>query len=147
VDVNPGRWYSIAGKYSVSNVVVKVAAATKTLNTDYKLDDTNGLIYVMPSPGTIVALDDLAVTYDQAAKTIKQVSGGTESQINAYLMFQSDNANGPNYRLEAWNVSITPDGDLGFISDEFGTFNLRMAVQNDAANNPNFPNFKLETVS
>jgi hypothetical protein len=146
VDVQLGRWYSIASKYNLSNVVVKVAAATKALGTDYKLDVENGLIYVVPT-GTIVALDDLAITYDQAAKTIKQISGGSEAAINAYLMFQSDNASGPNYRLEAWSVSITPDGDLGFISDDFGTFNLRMAVQNDAANNPNFANYKLETVT
>lgn len=143
-DVKKGRAYEI-GAYRVTNVVVKVGASTKTLNTDYTLDATFGVITILASGG-ILDDDDVVVTYDKPAKTISKVQGGAAGAIKGALRFYSDNLSGPNYRLAVWKCSVIPEGETGFISDEFGNYQLRLKVLDDSVNHPGEGLYTLEEV-
>jgi len=128
--VQQGQYYDL-GSRNIAAVVVTSdpAGTTYVLNTDYTVDLVTGLLYIVPG-GNIEDDDDILVDFTRATATnITTINGGAESLVEAYLHFESDNAAGPNYRLIATSVSITPDGDLGFISDDFGNFTLKMAVQ------------------
>jgi len=80
--------------------------------------------------------DDLTVSYTPAAITgtaSPVVRGGTETVIQGSVLFFEDNTTGENHILRVWSVSVTPDGALGLISDDFATFALNMEVQSDVA--------------
>jgi len=145
-NVQHGRYYDL-GSRNIAALVVTTdpAGTTYTLGTDYTADLIRGLLYIVPG-GTIPdGTGDLLVDFTRATvTTIQTIDGGNESLIEAFLHFESDNASGPNYRLRAWRVSINPDGELGFIGDDFGNFSLRMAVQSDGVNHPTTPNYVLE---
>lgn len=71
----------------LSSVVVKVAAATKTLNTDYTLafNDDGECVVTRLSAGTITAGATLAIDYDHlnpAAVTSSDVVGGVDASGN-----------------------------------------------------------------
>lgn len=136
----PGRWYDL-GRRNVSSVVVtddQVTPNTFDLNDDYTVDAARGLIYIVPG-GAITAGTNLEVTFNAAAGVLKQLRGGVRTTIEGRFQFWSDNASGPNYRVEAHKVSITPEGELGLITDEFGNFQLRLKVLDDSANHPDAP--------
>lgn len=144
--VQQGLYYDL-GSRNIAAVVVTSdpSGTTYVVGDDYTVDLVKGILYIVPG-GDIADDDDILVDFTRETVTnVTTVNGGKASLIEAYLRFESDNATGPNYRLKAWRVSITPDGELGFISDDFGTFNIRMAVQNDGVNHPTQPNYVLET--
>lgn len=145
-DVLQGRWYDV-GRRNLTTPVIRGVADTPvyTAGTDYLLDAENGLVYIIPGGG-IADGTDIEFFGGWAATTITRLRGGKESTIRARMLFQSDNASGPNYRVEAWRVSITPDGEMGFISDDFGNFTLRLAVEADTAGHPNEPNYVIDKV-
>lgn len=145
VNAQKGYTYKIPA-FMLSNVVVKVAAATKTLGTDYTIEVKTGLIYIVPA-GTIANDDEVDITYDRALITagIDKVRGGISGKIEGELMFRSDNLNGPNYLLRAWKVSIQPEGETGLISEEFGSFQMRMRVLDDSINHSGEGLYTLET--
>ena len=125
---------------NISNVVVKVIAATKTLGTDYTIEDpVAGLIRIVEGGG-IADVDDVDVDYDYAADTSKTIQIGTEGLIEGSLLFVPDPVDGPKLEGELWIVSFTPDSDLNFIQDsEFGEFTLNCAVVKDVAGHPTNP--------
>lgn len=142
--VQQGMYYDL-GSRNIAAVVVTTdpAGTTYVLNTDYTVDLVTGLLYIVPGGG-IADDEDILVDFTRAtATTITTIEGGASSLVEAYLHFESDNATGPNYRVKAERVSITPDGDLGFISDDFGNFTIKMAVQKTATE----PLYLLEQVS
>lgn len=144
-DVLQGRYYDL-GSRNIAAVVVNTApgGTLHVVTTDYTVDLARGILYIVPGGG-IADGTDIEVDFTRATATqIETVDGGGASLIEAKLHFESDNANGPNYKLEAWRVSITPEGELGFISDDFGSFSLRMAIQNDGVNHPTNPNYRLQ---
>lgn len=136
-----GRWFPTA-KRKISTVVVKVAAYTKTLGTDYKVDETSGRIYIVPGGGIA---DDATVTVDYAYATISvpKVAGGVSGSVEGYLRFVGDPAAGPKMEVECWRVSFTPDGALGLISDDYGNWSLKGKVQSDLANHPTEPLYRV----
>ena len=144
-DVLQGRYYDL-GSRNIAAVVVNTApgGTLHVVDVDYTVDLVRGILYIIPGGG-IADNTDLEVDFTRAtATTIETVDGGGTSVIEAKVLFESDNANGPNYKLQAWRVSITPEGELGFIGDDFGNFSLRMAIQNDGVNHPTNPNYVLQ---
>lgn len=139
--VKQGHWYDL-GRRSVTNVVVEddtpVTPVVFDVTDDYTVDAARGLVYIVPGGG-IADGENLTITFDAAAGALQQLRGGVRTTIEGHFQFWSDNASGPNYRVEAHKVSITPEGELGLITDEFGNFQLRLKVLDDSANHPDAP--------
>ncbi len=122
VDVIGGLTYQLGisaaspyGRRKVANVVVKVAASTKALGTDYTVDPTRGTVRVLPASegGTIVSgIDDIVVTYDQVASSVAQVISGN-TPFEGAVRFDSDNPAGLNLDYFMPWVQITPNGEFG----------------------------------
>jgi hypothetical protein len=143
-EVQQGRYYDLGNRNIASFVLEETGTSDAfTVGDDYTVDLVTGLLYIVPGGG-IADGTEVQATYTRATETtITTIEGGAASTIEAYLHFESDNATGPNYRLKSERVSITPDGDLGFISDDFGNFTIRLAAQKT----PNAPLYVLEQVS
>ncbi|MBP2638790.1 MAG: hypothetical protein H6Q72_4697, partial [Firmicutes bacterium] len=44
---------------------------------------------------------------------------------------------------EFWHVSITPNGDIGMIADDFATFGIDFECLDDSENHPDDPMYRL----
>lgn len=122
----------------ITAVTVKFNAIAGVLGTDYEILDANlGLIKILK----VSSADPVTIDYTPTAYASgwNEINGGTESAINGALMFVGDPATGPKYMVEVWKVSVTPDGGVGLISEEWGQFGLIAAVESDLANHPNNP--------
>lgn len=118
------RWYKLA-KHAVSSVVVTNSGATVTyvLDTDYTLDLETGAIKPL-STGAIVA-GGLKVDYTAAATTANRVTGSQQTDITARIRLDGTNlATGKACRFIAYKAVLAPSGDLGFIADDFMSFDL-----------------------
>lgn len=107
------------GRRNVTNVVVKVGAATKTLGTDYTVDLKRAEIYVIPQAagGTIVSgTDTLTITYDQVASSVDQVISGN-TPFEGAVKFVADNPAGKNLDYFMPWVRITPNGEFAIKAD------------------------------
>lgn len=146
-DVVVGDTYYI-GARNVTNVAVLEGTVAATLNTDYLLDATLGLITILG--GSITDGDDLTVNYDCPAATINKVRGGTTVSPTYKLTFQADDANADGNaagdRLTVWKVSVNADGAYPLISDNYAAFGLRFKLLSDSTNHPTEPFFILERV-
>lgn len=130
-----GRYFFL-GYYNVSNVVLKQGATTYVEDTDFSVvDDVRGIVRVLPTGG-VTDGTDLTADFDKAtvaAGAVNRVFGGVNSAIEGKLRFVSNNTTGENWDLTGWNVSMRPNGDIAFISDEFNKFTLEATFQSDAA--------------
>lgn len=139
--VKQGHYYDL-GRRSVTAVAVEDDTTPTPVDfdvtDDYTVDAARGLLYIVPG-GAITDGTNLVVTFNAAAGALQQLRGGIRTSIEGRFQFWSDNASGPNYRVEAHKVSITPEGELGLITDEFGNFQLRLKVLDDSANHPDAP--------
>lgn len=118
----PGRFYPTKFR-NIKDVVVSVGAATKVEGTDYTVDAATGRIYIVPT-GTIAAGATVVVDYGYSTLNLQAVQGGVVSNIYASLRFIGDPAKGPKYEVQIGKVQITPDGELGLISDDYGQWSL-----------------------
>jgi hypothetical protein len=125
----------------VSSVVLKNIApdtpATYTEGTDYEVTDAaRGFIRIFSAAegGTIDVTAGLVADYDWAvAVAHKRIRAGTEVVVEAAIRFAADNAQGPNRDAEFYRCSLTSDGDLGLIQNEFGTWTLKCKLLDDSA--------------
>lgn len=136
-----GRWYPTA-KRSISSVVVKVGVATKTAGTDYEVDGTTGRIKIL-SGGTITDGSTVTVDYSYAVVALNTIAGGKASTVEGYLRFIGDPTAGPKYEVEVWRVSVSPEGAVPFIQDDFGSWSLTLKALGDNANHPNEPYYRV----
>lgn len=118
-----------------------VGIATKIEGTDFHVDYTRGLIYSITLTGA------LTVTYGCDAFTKKRVRGAMSGQILCGVLFASDPAWGEIWDFRAWKVSMQPNGDFGFIGDDFANFGLTGKILADAVNHPTEPNYILDKLS
>lgn len=140
-----GRWYPCL-KRTLTNVSVKAgtlgAETAKTLTTDYLLDAATGRIGIVEGGG-IAAGNSVLVTYTYATQTLQTVAGGASTDIYGYLRFIGDPPTGPKYDVEIWRCQITPDGEVGMISDDFATFNVTVTILDDSARHPTEPYMRI----
>jgi hypothetical protein len=124
----------------ISNLTLKQGATTFT-NTgsggdDYTIVDAKrGLIYLVLAAdgGDINPAAEIKVGYDYGATIDRdQIDGGTEVVIEASVHFSADNAEGPNRDGFFYRASLTSDGDLGLIQNEFGTWTLKCKLLDDS---------------
>jgi hypothetical protein len=133
-----GKLYTTA-KREISAVVVKQGATTLVLGTDYEVFNAKrGVIRILPtSPsftdGAAVTADYTAAAITTTALAVQVVRGAKAAKIEGRLLFLADNAAGANDEVEAWRVSLSPDGELNFISDEWAKWGMKGSVLDDAA--------------
>ncbi len=72
--VELGKSYFI-GKVALDTLVVKVSTVTMVLGSDYTVDLDAGILTVLPSPATILAGDNLALTFGCAARSFTTYTG------------------------------------------------------------------------
>lgn len=137
-DIQPGRYYQLGqsasnptGVRGVTGVAVKLGAVTKTLGTDYLLDDTRGRIYILPT-GTLLAGDDLLVDYTPVANTRRRLASGAGTTVEGRMRFLANNLAGPNRDYYFPSVSITPSGSFqlkgGGENPQVGTLGLEVEI-------------------
>ena len=131
-----GKFFHVGG-LNIGTVTAKVGSTALVLTTDYTVYNAKmGVIKITETSAVVTnGTDDLTITFTPAAITgtaSPVVRGGTESEIEVSVLFIEDNSAGENHILRVWNASVSPDGALGLISDEFATFALNMAIQDDS---------------
>lgn len=136
-----GRWIKLTHR-NVSNVVV----ATYTVTTDYLVDADIGRLYIEPD-GSIADGATITVSYDYDAVHYPTVSGFGATSVEGMLRFVGDPQAGPTYELEVWSCSLKPNGDINFLSEEWGNIVFNFAIDNDETNHPDDPYFRLIDVS
>lgn len=131
-----GRSFRTA-KRNISAVAVKQGATTLVLNTDYTIADATMGIISFPTTSAVV--DATAVTIDYTAAAIVSADGiktvrvATNTRIEGVVMFSPDPAAGPSMEATYWRVNLAPDGELGFISEDFNKWSVTGSVQDDSA--------------
>lgn len=117
----------------ISAVAVKQGATTLVLNTDYQiLDAAAGAIHILDSSPAFVSGTALTVDYTSGAITAKSlVQMASQGNIKGALRVITDPVVGPKMDARWWNVSFTPDGDVPFITDEFGSLSLAGTALDD----------------
>lgn len=125
-----GRWYSLANR-SVTGVEVKQGSTALEVETDYSIDSVRGRIYIRPESTAFV--EDTPITADYTADEVKlpTVRGSTQGNIEGFLRFVGDPTSGPITEVEVWRVSIQPEGESGYISDDWGNWQLTLKVLKD----------------
>lgn len=128
-------WVKLA-KEKVSSVVVTNSAASTTYvaGTDYELNADMGMIRAIPG-GAITENLELKVDYTAAAITDGwAINGSTQNSIRVYVLLDGENiASGELITGEFWDVMLTPDQELDFLSDELVEIGLSGAMQKPAA--------------
>lgn len=128
-----------AGVRKISAVAVKRVspATTYVAGTDYTVDTVNGMIYVIPG-GAIDSLAgavDLTVDYTPTASSRMRAVSGNQP-IRGKLMFKANNPAGTNYDLTAPLVSISSNGNWGFISDQWAEMDFKIKFLKLTASSP-----------
>lgn len=142
--IAPNTYTGLKGKYfntakvKTSAHVVKQGATTLVLGTDYTIHNAlAGVIRILPTSPTVVDGTVLTVDYTyavvNAASDIKQVYGAVLAECVGTLQFISNNTTGQNQKLTVWKASLTPNGELGLISEEFGKWTLSGTALSDEA--------------
>lgn len=114
--IKKGRYYQLGqstsnptGVRGVTAVVVKIAAATKVLNTDYLLDATRGRIYIIPG-GSIADAAAVTVDYTPVVNSRTRLASGAGATVAGRLRFLANNLAGDNKDYYFPSVSLTPSG-------------------------------------
>lgn len=145
LSVTLGGYYQLSkfGPYTVAPVLYMddVVDVVLVEGVDYRIvNPLVGIIQILPGATAIADGDPLLASFTPTAYTaIDTVAGGTESIIELALKFIADPSAGPAWHVDVWRVSVSPDGAIGLISDEFATATLVGAVLSDAANHPDAP--------
>lgn len=126
----PGTFTKVLHR-GITDVSVDAGGAL-TEDTDFTVDQQNGLIHWLPGG----AVDDVAgvavsINYTYATATMKQVAIGASNVINGRLLFVGDPATGPPFEVELWKVAVQPGGTVGLIQDDYANFPLKFKVYTD----------------
>ena len=121
---------------------IPAASTNYVVGEDYELDAKTGRVYIVEG-GDIVDGSTIGATFDNEACTCVKIAGGNTSKIEGFLRFVGDPTTGPAYMGEFWKISIQPDGELGFISDDWGSITIKFECQDDSGNHPKEPFYRL----
>lgn len=133
----------VAGE--VYEIKVTAASSVYTAGRDYVLDKSmlRGGMILIPETSTIPNGTNVRISYKVPARKYPKIMGGTAQKIEGDMMFIGDPKHGRPYVLEIWHVNLTPNGEIGFITEEWGSFTLDMTVLSDRMSHPEEPFFKL----
>jgi len=129
-----GRYYKTANR-NATGVVITQGTVTWALTTDYVIADASAaLIQVNLTPsGSVTTATTATIAYTRASLSLDMVHGATKTKVEGSLLFVPDPTTGPNFDVEVWRCAVSPGGELGLISEDWGEYTLNMAALNDAA--------------
>jgi len=129
----------------IYQIKVTPASGEYTLGTDYKVPtiEARGGLITFPTTSSIEDGSKVKISYSVPAATFPKVSGATVGSVEGMLLFLGDPSHGPTYNGEFWHVSITPNGDIGMIADDFATFGIDFECLDDSENHPDDPMYRL----
>jgi hypothetical protein len=131
-----GGYYKTA-KYSIDTVTMDAGVTPLVAGDDFVVhSQRTGLIHILEDAPNVTPGDALTISYTPAAVTAgqrKRIRGGMVNTIEGAILFVPDNSEGPNRAVQVWNASVSPDGAMGLISDEYSNFALTFTVQDDSA--------------
>ena len=126
--VQQGRHYQIgetalnpSGFRSLTSVSVQNDAATPvvyTVNTDYTIDLTLGLLYIIPG-GAIANGTNLEVLHSRSAVSRSRIITAASATIEGALKFVAANPKGDNVDFLMPYVQLAPNGDFALKGDEW----------------------------
>ena len=140
-----GRWYDIVNSAGVravditpANVTAREAGTPTTLvlNTDYRLDTKMGRIFLLSTATGIADGEtlDVALAADAGASAqLDQVKALTKSAEQLVLKFIAENPanNDQQVELEFHSVTLSADGDLSLIGDDWITMQVTGTAQQE----------------
>ena len=106
--------------------------------TDIIVNTRSGLIGIAEG-GNVLADDTVDIAFAWAATDYYKVEGLQTTSLEGMVRFVSDNPVGTQLELRAWNVSLTPDGDTGFIGEDWSTISFTGEILKDEAGHPTSP--------
>jgi hypothetical protein len=125
-------WYDL-GKEMLSDVEINQNGSPLTITEDYLIDLEVGMVCILSTGGGAEAV----TTWDGDAAAIDSttVRGLNVGKILGSLRFISaeNQAAGPRFKADIHLVELAPDGELPFISEEFGSFTLKGKAQKDSS--------------
>lgn len=157
-NVELGKWYDIvdddgnrAYDVAAANLTVKAGVSSTpstplVLDTDYRLDAKMGRIFLLSTAVDVANSDYISLTLTAnayAAATVNEVRFMTRASVEGALKFIEENPvdNSSNNRRE-WvfpKVTLTADGDMSMIGDDWATLPFSGAVQSNELASPNSP--------
>ena len=131
-----GRFYRVGGTASARNltgVVITQGTVTWTVSTGYTVYDSEaGMIQVKsPAAGGVTTATPATIAYTRASLSLDTVLGATKTKVEGSLYFIPDPTTGPQYDIEVFYCSVSPSGEMAYISEEFGEYGLAVAALDD----------------
>lgn len=142
-DDNGDRMFDLTG-----TLVVKMNGAAVTLveNTDYEVDRSMGMIFLIPGGPNIVAApnNDLTINYTSGGageSDLDTVDLLTKTSVSGFLRFISINAanNDAKEILDLHAVTLKADGEMQQIGDEFASMTLTGSAERNEVGFPASP--------
>lgn len=125
------------GKYNIGSVTMDLGATPLTADDFEVLSGRYGLVRIKAtSTQATNGADDLTVSYTPVAITgqaAPSIRISTTPDRGCSMLFIEDNTLGENHIFRAFSASPTPDGTLGFISDDFASMAVNFTLQDDSA--------------
>lgn len=120
------RWVSVSKENLTGVIAVKDTTGVTTYvdGTDYVLNKPLGLLKVL-STGAILDAASLKVSGTYGAITSTKISGATNTDIRAKIIFDGKNqADGLPVVVTVWEAIIAADSAFDFLASDFNTVNL-----------------------
>ena len=117
------------------------------LGTDFSVstalkDLITGSVYIEPD-GKVVDGETLTFVYTCKQTTYSYLNAIQQTTLEGALRFVSNNPIGNDLEMTVWNVSLSPQGDTGLISDEIMTLGLSAEILKDSENHPDNPYYNI----
>lgn len=126
---------------NTSGDVLLVEGTDWEVNTT--LDDLKiGRIRIMDTY-TGVAGDAVKVSYAAVETTYTKLKAISQTTIEGFMRFVSDNPIGTQQELQIWSVSLTPSGDTAMIGDDWSTLSFTGEILKDEENHASSPYFEI----
>lgn len=126
-------------------ISLNLGATPLVLGTDYEIvHNRKGQMAVRILAGSAVVTndtDDLTIDYTPPAYAagLTVLRASKETTIELQLRFIGDPSSGPAMQADVWKANVSPEGGLGFISEEFGSFQIVFELLDDSTNHPDSP--------
>lgn len=127
--------------FDATEMVVLEAAIRLVKGTDYIIDSGVGRIRILSPTVNMIGPFPTTLTVEGSAllSTVTIIRGYTDTQIEGFMRFVSDNEVGTNLEAKMWRVKLTPDGEVAMIGDDFSTLTFTGEMLDDAINHPDAP--------
>jgi len=138
------NWVKLSHRYLVGTPVVEDdgGGGSYTENTDYQIDYTSGRIRALTTGslvnGTVYEID---FSYGSYSYTVLRPLNDTT--LEGKLRFCGDPESGPHMEVVVWDVTLAPDGEIDFLTEEEATVGFTGVVNDDTTNHANSPYGKI----